>query len=306
MSHFSQAKGIWSAQILLAPPRTRIQESTLCSRDLFSSASTMETQLLVLYTRRSQTHYGGRNISPTYQQGSCGTEQCPALQATTDCILPALQFDTSAIRLHSYSAVPKFNITPVGAHEFRERQENSASPTPHLHLQTQSPQYVWHHSPHRQRPLPSPHAQEDTVKRRRWQQEEGLGTQRSSYKHCASEECVSIASYCLPGTAAAWGHSPSCSEPSPLARRQDRTEWAATLTLCAAQPASCRGSGQTCQTLLPACQRCRGSAAPRSRCSSPGLWEREQGEQAAQSSKQRLMGLEVLGGKLASEQAKLL
>lgn len=91
----------------------------------------------MLYTR-SKTHYGGRNVSPTYQQGSRGTEQCPALQATTGCILPALQFNNLSVRLHRYSAVPQFNINPLRAHEFRDRQENSASPTLHLHHQTLS------------------------------------------------------------------------------------------------------------------------------------------------------------------------
>lgn len=50
--------------------------------------------------------------------------------------------------------------------------------------------------------LPTP--QEDAVKVRLLQQEKGLGAWSSSYKHCACEKCISVSSYCLPGTAVGW------------------------------------------------------------------------------------------------------
>lgn len=46
------------------------------------------------------------------------------LQATTDCTLPALQLNTLSVRLNQYSAIPKFNITPVRTDDFRGKQEN--------------------------------------------------------------------------------------------------------------------------------------------------------------------------------------
>lgn len=46
------------------------------------------------------------------------------LQATNDCTLPALQLNTLSVKLNQYSAIPKFNITPVRAHELTGRQEN--------------------------------------------------------------------------------------------------------------------------------------------------------------------------------------
>lgn len=135
----------------------------------------------------------------------------------------------SVIRLHQYSAIPKLDIIPVRASEFRDRQENSASPTPHPHIQTLSlpstSGTIVHYPAVRdmrmERPLPSSCAQQDTVK---MMAAERLGTQRSSYKECVSEEC-SFTSYCLPGAAAGWCHSPSSPERPPSARkRQDRTE----------------------------------------------------------------------------------
>lgn len=50
--------------------------------------------------------------------------QSALLQATNDCTLPALQLNTPSVRLNQYSAIPKFNITPVRAHELTGRQEN--------------------------------------------------------------------------------------------------------------------------------------------------------------------------------------
>lgn len=103
---------------------------------------------------------------------------------------------------------------------------------------------------------------------------------------------------------AGWDHNSN--SPQPPLLEEGKHRGAATLTLCVAQPASCHVSQQTCRTLPPACQRCRGSAALHSRSLSPGLWEKKESEQAAWTHEWRAMGLEVLSGRLTFKQVKLL
>lgn len=126
---------------------------------------------------------------------------------------------------------------------------------------------------------------------------------RITGKDILQTSCVGRVHFCftlLPPTNCCWlGSRPQF--PHNLPHRG-----AATLTLCVAQPASCHGSRQTCQTLPPACQRCRGNAALHSRSSSPGLWERKKSEQTARRHEWRAMGLEMLSGRLTFKQVKLL
>jgi len=301
----THAKGIRSAQLLSGPPRTRNPLFAVEKRPLqFSqyygdpTPSALHQEVSNILWRKK--HQSRLPAAPCHQQ-------CPALQATPDCTLPALQFNTLSIRLHLYSAIPKFNIAPVRAHEFRDRQENSARPTPHLHLQPESTQHMWHCSPHTQRPLPSPHAQDDAVKGRRWQQE-GLGTQRSSYKHHASEECISIASYCLPGTAAGWAHNPSCPEPSPFGRRQDRTGQSRLLHSLFAllSQRAAAGQGKHVKLLFQLARGVEG-VQPRAYTARAQVCGRESRvSRQHRAVKRGPWAWTLVGEKLASEQAKLL
>lgn len=278
-----------------APPRTWIQESTLCSREEASSVQpvlwrpnpwcftpgclkhTMEEETSVLLTNRE------------------AEAQSSALHSKPQLTAYFLHSSSILCPLRCIDIQQFPNLTSPQSGYMSSEADKKTQPVPsHTFISRHciSPAHVAPQSPHaRDRfllPMPGRTLRRGDNGRRKkdWEHRD------RPTKHCVSEECISIASYCLPGTAAGWGHSPSCPEPSPFARRQDRTEWAATLTLCAAQPASCHGSGQTCQTLLPACQRCRGCAAPHLRCSSPGLWERKKGEQATQGSKRKAVGLE--------------
>lgn len=215
------------------------------------------------------------------------------MQATTDCILPALQFNTLSVTLHRYLAIPKFKSPQSGHMSSEADKKTQPAPFhPFISRHCISPAPVAPQSPHaRDRfllPMPGRTLRrgDNGSRKKDWEHRDhptNTVCQKSAFllHPTVSQELL------LVGVTA-----PAALSPPPFARRQDRTEWAATLTLCAAQPASCHGSGQTCQTLLLACQRCQGCAAPHLRCSSPGLWERKQGEQATQGSKRKAVGLE--------------